>query len=407
MIFKYDFENPILKKEKFEKLVISKERFNFNLRLELDFSFFIQKDDLIEKQEKNVKEELFKNDRKDEKNIINMLLNDIYLADENSKNKINNEKFNEDDSRDINKYENDNISSYSSFSSSSSSSLSSDIKTIDDIELYDLITNTKKNYKLESSDIQTLYNNNYLNDQVINFYIDYLIVNHNKSNIKILNFDTFFFSFLSDGHDLESNDLPSFRNKKIFNWKKKIQKINMDLWIIPINENLHWSLVFVIYPYKLYNAYSHLLEFISQEKNENNINNSFYIHPDLLPKILYCDSLYDSNDNAIFCCLKYLFYEFGKERQISDEDIHKFYTSIKDLLIVKTLNSLPKQPNLYDCGIFLLEYVYQMINNFDLFQSQDENGNENFSLFCPIELSEKGRKNIIELLFEIRNNNKN
>lgn len=402
MIFKYDFENPIFKKEKFEKLVISKERFNFNLRLELDFSFFIQKDDLIKKEEKNEKEELLKNERKDEKNIINMLLNDIYLADENFKMKINNENFNKDDSRDINQYENDNISSYSS---SSSSSLSSDIKTIEDIELYDLITSTKKNYKLESSDIQTLYNNNYLNDQVINFYIDYLIVYHNKNNIKILNFDTFFFSFLSDGHNLESNDLPSFRNKKIFNWKKKIQKINMDLWIIPINENLHWSLVFVIYPYKLYNAYSHLLEFNSQEKNENNINNSFYIHPDLLPKILYCDSLYESNDNAVSCCLKYLFYEFGKERQISDEDIHNFYDSIKDLLIVRTLNSLPKQPNLYDCGIFLLEYVYQMIKNFDLFQSQVEN--ENFGLFCPIELSEKGRKNIIDVLYEIRNNNKN
>lgn len=93
-----------------------------------------------------------------------------------------------------------------------------------------------KIFTVSQSDFRTLYNNDWINDTLIDFFIKYdidkAIYEHKKfTPDQIYAFNSFFFTKLTSSDDHYANV------------KRWLNKINLTLFpyiIIPINENLHW-----------------------------------------------------------------------------------------------------------------------------------------------------------------------
>lgn len=188
-----------------------------------------------------------------------------------------------------------------------------------------LFSYSKNSYDLTYGDIKTLNPHTYLNDQIINFYIDFIIDKYNHKNVKVFNFSSFFYNILSEDNSITNSILLSYKKKKVFNWKKNIDKFSMDMWIIPINENYHWSAIIIYKPQLLFNLINKWKG--DNEENSSNLNDS-------LPILFYLDSILDYHENAINSVLKYLYYEYCKVNKI-DNVVDFFEKTSKYINIIK------------------------------------------------------------------------
>lgn len=88
---------------------------------------------------------------------------------------------------------------------------------------------------MEYKDIHKLYPETWLNDEIINFYMELLTKRSNEQSSSSLSsiycFNTFFCSTLRDqGYD------------KVRRWTKKVDIFDKELLLIPINYSYHWTL---------------------------------------------------------------------------------------------------------------------------------------------------------------------
>ncbi|XP_059727844.1 sentrin-specific protease 1 isoform X2 [Haemorhous mexicanus] len=84
-------------------------------------------------------------------------------------------------------------------------------------------------------DIQTLNNLNWLNDEIINFYMNLLMERSRQQPLPALHaFNTFFFT------KLRSGGYPAVRR-----WTKAVDIFSVDLLLVPIHLGLHWCLAVV------------------------------------------------------------------------------------------------------------------------------------------------------------------
>ncbi|CAH1390774.1 unnamed protein product [Nezara viridula] len=164
----------------------------------------------------------------------------------------------------------------------------------------------KFNLKITRRDIQTLNGLNWLNDEVINFYMQLLEDRAQKTERypPIHTFSTFFYAGLqSRGH------------AGMKRWTKKVNIFEKQLIIIPIHLHMHWCLIVV----------------------------------DLMKKeINYYDSMgHDNND-----CLRHISNYLIAEHEVKQG-------SSLDLIDwkVQNIKNIPQQMNGSDCGIFACTYA--------------------------------------------------
>lgn len=178
-------------------------------------------------------------------------------------------------------------------------------------------------YSISKKDYDTLNDGVYLNDEIVNFYIDFQICERPCKTSKILNFSSLFYTKIcSEILTNKSNQgklLPCYSTKSICNWKKRHAKFDYDLWIIPINENKHWSLVVVLFPGYIANL---RLDSIPSED---------------LPAIYYLDSLYDENTTAVDYIKRYLYEEWAKCNNLEQDSIEEFFRSSSQLFSCESL----------------------------------------------------------------------
>lgn len=172
--------------------------------------------------------------------------------------------------------------------------------------------------ELHGEDIARLQPGEMLNDAIIDFYLLNLQLTMQSDSIHI--FNTQFYQLLKRRAEIDRyvKTVPSSVN--IF---------DKDFVFIPINENVHWSLVVLCYPGNL--------------THENHC-------------ILYCDSLYNSTSNIHINYIRdYLtrryFHEREREREFNEENYPL------------NIASLPKQTNSYDCGVYMIHYVEYFVRN--------------------------------------------
>ncbi|KAJ8258251.1 hypothetical protein GJAV_G00194820 [Gymnothorax javanicus] len=156
-------------------------------------------------------------------------------------------------------------------------------------------------------DIQTLSNLNWLNDEVINFYMNMLVERSRRSDLpSVHTFNTFFYP------KLRSSGFSAVRR-----WTKKVDIFASDILLVPVHLGVHWCLTVV----------------------------------DIRKKsISYFDSMGGSNIEACRILLKYL------EQESQDKTGKKLDTSDWVLQSMKR-NEIPQQMNGSDCGMFTCKYA--------------------------------------------------
>lgn len=160
---------------------------------------------------------------------------------------------------------------------------------------------------LTRKDLQTLSNLNWLNDEVINFYMNLLVERSKDPNLPSVNtFNTFFYP------KLRSSGYSAVRR-----WTKKMDIFSKDILLVPVHLGVHWCLSVVDFRKKA---------------------------------IMYFDSMGGSNDEACRTLFDYLQQESkdkkGKELDTSGWTMHS-----------KKRNEIPQQMNGSDCGMFTCKYA--------------------------------------------------
>lgn len=158
---------------------------------------------------------------------------------------------------------------------------------------------------LKRSDIATLGNLNWLNDEIINFFFNLLVERSNRQGkIKVHAFNSFFYpKLIKSGY------------ASLKRWTKKVDIFAMDLVLVPVHLGMHWCLAAVDF-------------------NKNCIS--------------YYDSLKGSNPQCLSALRAYLNEESLDKKKVPF-DLNGWKTS--------SPKDIPEQLNGCDCGVFACTYA--------------------------------------------------
>lgn len=156
-------------------------------------------------------------------------------------------------------------------------------------------------------DIQTLNHLNWLNDEIINFYMNMLMERSKEKGFPSVHaFNTFFFT-----------KLKAAGYQAVKRWTKKVDVFSVDILLVPIHLGVHWCLAVVDFRKK---------------------------------SITYYDSMGGVNNEACRILLQYLKQEsVDKKRKELDTNGWQLFS--------KKSQEIPQQMNGSDCGMFACKYA--------------------------------------------------
>jgi sentrin-specific protease 1 len=175
--------------------------------------------------------------------------------------------------------------------------------------------------RLTQKDLHTLVDLNWLNDEVINFYMNLLIARGTSSNKypKVYAMNTFFYpKLLSGGHS------------SLKRWTRKVDIFAQDLIIIPIHLNIHWCMAIIDFRDKT---------------------------------IIYYDSMGNNNPQCLATLQLYL------HEESLDKKKQPYVTSDWEL---KSSRNIPQQTNGSDCGVFSCMFAEYVCANREITFTQDD-----------------------------------
>ncbi|XP_015301105.3 sentrin-specific protease 2 isoform X2 [Macaca fascicularis] len=161
--------------------------------------------------------------------------------------------------------------------------------------------------RITRGDIQTLKNYHWLNDEVINFYMNLLVERNRKQGYPALHvFSTFFYPKLKSGG-----------YQAVKRWTKGVNLFEQEIILVPIHRKVHWSLVVI----------------------------------DLRKKCLkYLDSMGQKGHRICEILLQYLQDESKTKRNTDLNLLEWTHYSMKP-------HEIPQQLNGSDCGMFTCKYA--------------------------------------------------
>ncbi|KAI3715869.1 hypothetical protein L6452_22857 [Arctium lappa] len=256
---------------------------------------------------------------------------------------------------------------------------------LDSYELFEDITYLEgdgDSISISKRDFQLLQPEKFINDTIVDFYIEYLKKKIKPANERVHFFNSFFFRKLAD---FDENQFRLFDGKAAFQrvrkWTKKVNIFQKEYIFIPVNFRLHWSLIVICHPGEVVN--------FTDEELASSLK---------VPCILHMDSIKGSHrglDNRIRC---YLWEEWKERTGDAAEDISSKFMNLRFLHL-----EVPQQQNSYDCGLFMLHYMEHFVKQAPI----NFNPLNNFiskAWFHPKEASLK-RARIKSLIFELAKTN--
>ncbi|EDO15206.1 hypothetical protein Kpol_401p13 [Vanderwaltozyma polyspora DSM 70294] len=187
-------------------------------------------------------------------------------------------------------------------------------------------------YTITNQDFKSLYNNDWVNDTIIDFFIKYNlelnVAKNDREDIFIMS--SFFYT------KLKSNNTNFYDNVK--KWVANSKLFSKKFVIIPINSNYHWYACIITNLIEYY-------EFVKSDK----------VNLDSIPniKILIFDSLrqYHNKDISII-----------KDFLISYA-MDKYSISIDKSQIKMKTCQVPLQPNMNDCGVHVILNIKKFLED--------------------------------------------
>lgn len=200
--------------------------------------------------------------------------------------------------------------------------------------------------EIDTKSLESLMPRKMLNDRVIEFYMNHLLIRADYKLMKRIHlFSTFFYCKLKQIYRTRG----CTSNQSIKRWDKNVKLFEKDFLVLPICDAAHWLLIIVCYPSKVSITDDEILVTYSKMSRQKE------------PCLLIFDSLHfkymtkftDSIRNFLATRWQY---ERPDEPQphFSDRHLFKEYCA-----------KVPKQRNLYDCGIYLLNSFENFIRSVD------------------------------------------
>jgi len=216
-------------------------------------------------------------------------------------------------------------------------------------------------HPISEHDYKSLEYGEFLNDNVVNFYLCYL--QNEKLDSMYYNdvhiYSSHFFSRLK-------GTTPSFKNDKatriqrqqqeyqrVKSWTRKIDIFSKRMLIFPVCEDEHWYLIIVCNPGLVCK-----ITYENMRDNRNVLNRK-----GLTPNIIVLDSLGSSHKMSVEKIRSYMEYEH-KERL----HVPQFFSESK---IKFNVPVVPLQTNSCDCGVYLLHYIEKIFESLYLFLATD------------------------------------
>jgi len=160
------------------------------------------------------------------------------------------------------------------------------------------------NIQITRKDIDTLTGLNWLNDEIINFYLQMIVKRSNQEGLKVYATSTFFYP-----------KMMSHGQTALKRWTRKVDIFQQDLMLIPVHLGMHWCLAVVNFR---------------------------------KPGVYYYDSMGGNNTQCLTSLLKYLKDEY-KDKKGGDLDMGTYEAKI--------LKDIPQQMNGSDCGMFACKFA--------------------------------------------------
>ncbi|KAG6699185.1 hypothetical protein I3842_08G056500 [Carya illinoinensis] len=217
---------------------------------------------------------------------------------------------------------------------------------------------------ISKRDVDLLQPETFINDTIIDFYIKYLknqIQPEDKHRFHF--FNSFFFRKLAD-MDKDPTSASDGRAAflRVRKWTRKVNIFEKDYIFIPINFNLHWSLIVICHPGEV-------------------------------------ARLKGSHTGIKNLVQSYLWEEWNERQKETQEDISSKFLNLRFVSL-----ELPQQENSFDCGLFLLHYLELFLTevpvNFSPFKIIKSSKFLNANWFSPAEASLK-RTLIQRLIYDI------
>ncbi|KAF5739784.1 ubiquitin-like-specific protease 2B isoform X1 [Tripterygium wilfordii] len=237
---------------------------------------------------------------------------------------------------------------------------------------------------LNKSDVDLLQPETFVNDTIIDFYIKYLknqIPDKEKHRFHF--FNSFYFRKLADmDKDPSSASDGKAAFLRVRKWTRKMDIFGKDYIFIPVNFNLHWSLLVICHP-------GDVADFKAEGLAKS----------PRIPCILHMDSIKGTHTGLKNLIQSYLWEEWKERRKESSEAIYSKFLNLRFVPL-----ELPQQENSFDCGLFLLHYLELFLaeapSNFSPFKITKFCKFLNGDWFPPAEASLK-RTSIQRLIFGV------
>lgn len=196
-------------------------------------------------------------------------------------------------------------------------------------------------------DYKTLADEEFLNDNIINFYLTWLVqtkLNAQYQEMVHIYSSHFYTRLRAKPKKSDKKTKAEMAYEKVKGWTKKINIFDKRMLVFPICEESHWYLVIVCNP-------GHVLS-QSREKDfetKRSYQQKYGQTKGYNPFIMVLDSLGGNHSSAISKIRQYLSFEHLEKRKLplnfGKEKMGEKHPPI------------PYQPNSCDCGLFLLHYV--------------------------------------------------
>ena len=206
-------------------------------------------------------------------------------------------------------------------------------------------------------DYKTLADEEFLNDNIINFYLTWLFktqLNDKYKEMVHIYSSHFYTRLRSKPKKSDKKTRAEMAYEKVKGWTKKINIFDKRMLVFPICEESHWYLVIVCNP-------GHVLS-QSREKDfetKRSYQQKYGETRGYNPFIMVLDSLGGSHSTAISKIRQYLSFEHLEKRKLplnfGKEKMGEKHPPI------------PYQPNSCDCGLFLLHYVELIFKDPEVF----------------------------------------
>ncbi|CAF3354404.1 unnamed protein product [Rotaria sp. Silwood1] len=276
------------------------------------------------------------------------------------------------------------------------------------------LNNNTIRFDLSSEDLHCLNEGEYLNDNIIDFYLQYIY--HEKlseeDRKRTYLFNSFFYTRLTQKGNSDNSNISAAerRYNRVKRWLRDVDLFSKDYLIVPINQNAHWYIVLIQNPNNVLTEADLISDdedsdfddrlkskkkkrstrIIHRNEKNNNYNNSSsksnipsleifdeadeVISSNDTPLKINVESLFNSKNRSqspaiiIFDSLRiaskvrvaatlreFLQLEYDHKKTLPIQSLGRKLFNIDTIPTIEA--AVPQQRNYFDCGLYILQYI--------------------------------------------------